>query len=223
MKFYDLSIELSPATITWPGERPMGKKEFKTSAITSRLDIPSHFGTHIDAPRHFLFNAPGVDQIDLKKLIGKARVISVKADSPPLQASLPARQGGVRGGKKGTLISKAQLQKHSIKKGEKILLKTGSYRLLKKNKFTADYSSLSLEAAQYLAKVGIDLVGIDYFGIEAKSAPGHPVHKALLAKKIVIIEGCDLSKVPNGNYNIAALPLKLKNGDGAPSRVVLWD
>jgi arylformamidase len=201
MRYYDLSIPLSEATITWPGELRMSKKEFKTSAITSRLDIPSHFGTHIDAPRHFLFGKNGVDTIPLNRLIGKAKVITVK--SKPL-------------------IEQADLQKFNVKKGDKILLKTGNSKLLTKKNFTTDYVSLGLGAARFLASKNIDLVGIDYLGIEAKSAPGHPVHKVLLNKGIVIIEGCDLSKVPSGTYNIAALPLKLKTGDGAPARVVLW-
>ena len=201
MKFYDLSIPLSPATITWPGEKPMQVEEKKGTAITSRLAMPSHFGTHIDAPKHFLFSRGSVDNIALNKLIGKARVLSVKAKK---------------------LISKAEIAKFNIKRGDKILLKTTNHKLLTKSKFTDNYVSLGLDAAKYLAKKNIDLVGIDYFGIEAKEAPGHPVHKALLAKGIVIIEGCDLSGVPTGTYNIAALPLKIKGGDGAPTRVVLW-
>lgn len=201
MKIYDLSITLSPRTITWPGEPPMKRKEFRTSAITSRLDMPSHFGTHIDAPRHFLFGKSGIDNIALSKLVGKAKVFAIKSPN---------------------LISLSDVKKLPIKEHDKIFFKTRNSGLLKKKKFTSDYVSVSLEAARYLAKKKIDLVGIDYFGVEAKSAPGHPVHRALLKAGIVIIEGADLSSVPQGQYQVAALPLKLKNGDGAPTRVLLW-
>ncbi|OGE80514.1 MAG: hypothetical protein A2826_01610 [Candidatus Doudnabacteria bacterium RIFCSPHIGHO2_01_FULL_43_23] len=201
MKFYDLSIPLSQATITWPGEQPMEIDEKKGTAITSRLAMPSHFGTHIDAPKHFLFNKGTVDNIALSKLVGKAKVFALKSKQ---------------------IISRNDLLKFSIEKGDKILLKTRNGRNVLGKKFIDNYVSLGLDAAKHLAQKKIDLVGIDYFGIEAKSAPGHPVHKALLAKDIVIVEGCDLSRVPAGNYNIVALPLKIKRGDGAPTRVVLW-
>lgn len=171
------------------------------TAITSRLAMPSHFGTHIDAPKHFLFDKGSVDSISLSKLVGRAKVFAVKSKK---------------------LISRADIAKLPIKKGDKILFKTNNGRKVLGKKFTSDYVSLGLDAAQYLAKKRIDLVGIDYFGIEAKEASGHPVHKALLSRGIVIVEGCDLSAVPAGAYNIAALPLKIKSGDGAPTRVVLW-
>src|SRR3989344_5437919 len=202
MKFYDISLELSPATITWPGEWPMKHNERRGIAITSRYDMPSHFGTHIDAPKHFVFKMTGVDKVPLSKLVGPCKVFEVKP-------------------KQDKLIKIVDLKNLSIKKYDKILFKTTNSKLLTK-KFTDNYISLSLEAAKYLASKPVDLVGVDYFGIEAKSAPGHPVHKTLLKKGIVIVEAVDLSKIKPGNYNIAALPLKIKSGDGSPCRVVLW-
>lgn len=201
MKFFDISLELSQKTIVWPGENKMARNENRGTAITSRLEMPSHFGTHVDAPKHFVFNKSGVDKIAINKLIGPAKIFAIKSKN---------------------LISLSEIKNLRIKAHDKILLKTRNSALLKKKTFTADYVSLSLEAAKYLAKTHIDLVGIDYFGIEAKSAPGHPVHKTLLKKNIVIIEGVDLSKVMPGQYTLAALPLKIKAGDGAPARVVLW-
>ena len=203
MKFIDISLDLSPKTVTWPREQPMKHDERRGTAITSRFDMPSHFGTHIDAPKHFVFSMSGVDKIPLNKLIGPCKVFKIKPSND-------------------YLIKLSDIKKLSIKKGDKILLKTTNSKLLSKNKFFDNYVSLSLEAAKYMASLPIDLVGIDYFGIEAKSAPGHPVHKALLKKHVVIVEAVDLSKVKPGNYNIAALPLKIKAGDGSPCRVVLW-
>ena len=109
-----------------------------------------------------------------------------------------------------------------FQKGERLLFKTRNSKLYKKGKFTADYVSLSLEGARYLTHKKIFLVGTDYLGIEAKSAPGHPVHKTLLAAGIVNVEGLDLSKIKPGIYNLAVLPLKIRAGDGAPARAVLW-
>lgn len=188
----------------WPGDTKFERGEKRGTAIVSELVMSSHTGTHIDAPRHFLFNDQSVEKIALEKLIGPARVYEFKS----------IRRRGQ--------ITKAKIERLKIQKGDRILFKTQNSKLLTQKRFTAEYVSLSLDAARYLASKKISLVGIDYFGIEAKSAPGHPVHKTLLRAGIVIVEGLDLSKVNPGEYNMAALPLKIKAGDGAPARAVLW-
>jgi len=201
MKFFDATYPLSKKTVPWPGDTRFVRKENKGTAIVSKLIMSSHTGTHIDAPKHFVFNKGGVDAIALEKLVGPARVVQIN--------SFP-------------LITLADIKKIRPKKGGRLLFKTRNQKLVNKNRFYSDYASLSLEAARYLASLPINLVGIDYFGIEAKSAPGHPVHKTLLKKDIVIIEGLNLENIKPGRYQMAALPLKLKDSDGSPARVVLW-
>ena len=216
MKYFDISLPLKEGMTVWPGDKPFKRTENKTTAITSRLDLSTHTGTHIDAPRHFLFNKQGVDSIVLNKLIGKCRVIEIKFPSPG------AGEGSRERSRSNQLIRISDFVKFKIRPHDKILFKTRNSKLLRLKKFTADYVSLSLEAAKYLATKKIDLVGIDYYGIEAKSASGHPVHKTLLKAGIVIVEGLDLSKVKPGNYNLAALPLKIVGADGSPARVILF-
>lgn len=201
MKYWDISLDLDNATIAWPGDTRFVRIEKRGSGIVSQLVMSTHTGTHVDAPRHFLFDKSGVDAIALSKLIGPARVLAVKSKN---------------------LIMPADLLPHKIKKGERILLKTGNSSLYNLGRFNAHYVSLSVEAAEYLAALKISLVGIDYFGIEAKSAPGHPVHKTLLGAGIANVEGLDLSRVKPGSYNLAVLPLKIVAADGAPARAVLW-
>lgn len=201
MKFYDLTLPLSNHTPGWPGDIVYTREEKQTSAIVSRITMSSHFGTHVDAPKHFIFTATSVDQIPLSTFVGKYKVLQVKSK---------------------TLIEKTDLEKFSIQKGDRILFKTINSNIVTGEAFNPSYVSLSLEAAEYLAHKKIALVGIDYFGIEAKSAPGHPVHNTLLSKNIIVVEGLNLQKVPAGKYHGAILPLKIENGDGSPARAVLW-
>jgi arylformamidase len=201
MKYYDLTLPLSPASVPWPGDQKFQRQERRGSAIVSKLTLSTHTGTHIDAPKHFLFNRGGIDSFALNQLVGKFTVYFVGAKS---------------------LISLADVKKLSIQAGMRVLFKTRNSGLITKRSFTANYVSLSLEAAQYLASKKVLLVGIDYFGVEAKSAPGHPVHKALLSKNIVIAESLNLKNVKPGTYSGAILPLLIKDGDGAPARAVLW-
>lgn len=227
-KFFDISLPLHGGMIVWPGDTKFERQESRGTAIVSKLTLSTHTGTHIDAPRHFLFDKGGVDEIAIGKLIGKCKVIEIKSPSRGTSVfSPPARGGdgeGVGGGrlKSNNQVQISDIKRFNIRAGDRILFKTRNLVLLAKKQFTADYVSLALDAAKYLAAKKISLVGIDYFGIEAKSAPGHPVHKTLLRAGIVILEGLNLSKVKPGNYNLAALPLKIKNGDGSPARVVLW-
>ena len=201
MKFYDITIPLSDTTPEWPGDTKYVREERQTSAIVSKITMSSHFGTHIDAPKHFIFTNSSVDKLKLESLVGKFKVFEVFAK---------------------TQIELNHISKFTINSGDKIIFKTRNSKFVGKPLFTDDYTSLSLEAAKYLAKKKIALVGIDYFGIEAKSAPGHPVHKALLTKNIIIVEGLNLNTVPAGLYEGAILPLKIIGGDGAPARAVLW-
>lgn len=199
-KIIDISLPLKQGMIAWPGDTSFSREEHRGTAIVSKLTMSSHSGTHIDAPRHFLFSRFGVDKLALDKLVGPARVAASKAKN---------------------LISLEEVKKLNPRAGQRILFKTRNAKLYGK-KFTANYVSLSLEAAKYLASRKISLIGADYYGIEAKSAPGHPVHKTLLRAAVIIVEGLDLRKVKPGRYQIAALPLRLLGADGSPARVMLW-
>jgi len=62
---------------------------------------------------------------------------------------------------------------------------------------------------------------VDYLSVEAFESKEHPVHSTLLGASVVIIEGLNLAGVSTGDYELIALPIKLKGADGAPARVVL--
>jgi arylformamidase len=88
--------------------------------------------------------------------------------------------------------------------------------------FSPDYTGLSLDGAEWCLGRGIHLVGIDYVSIERPDSPTpSQTHKTLLGAGVVILEGLDMRDVPEGEYNLACLPLKLYGGDGAPARAVL--
>jgi arylformamidase len=86
--------------------------------------------------------------------------------------------------------------------------------------FREDYPSLTIDAAQYLIKNGVQCIGIDSFSIEAFICDG-AVHRELLGNDCAIIELLDLSGVGEGDYTMVALPLRLSGLDGSPARVIL--
>ena len=66
------------------------------------------------------------------------------------------------------------------------------------------------------------LVGIDYLSIEGADNPELPVHRTLLGRDVLILEGLDLSGVQAGDYELCCLPLKTAAKDGAPVRAMLF-
>ena len=61
----------------------------------------------------------------------------------------------------------------------------------------------------------------NFLGIEKEKNPGHPVHNALLSAGIANVEGLDLENIEPGEYELICLPLRIKDGDASPARVVL--
>lgn len=206
MKIYDVSLPIKNSMLIWPGDPGV---EIKTLATVkkdgigeSRFTLGSHIGTHVDAPSHFLDTNSSVDKISPEKLIGNCRVIDL-----------------TRLGRQEILIK--DISKISIKKGDRILFKTGNFSLLFKKTFPKSYVYLSFSVATFLANKKISLVGTDFLGIEKRGNPNHPVHKVLLSQGIVIVEGLDLTDVKEGVYDIICLPLRIAGADGSPARVLL--
>jgi arylformamidase len=167
----------------------------------SQLAFGAHTATHVDAPNHFIVGTRRIDQLDLTKLIGPCRVVRVPDD---VQTIEPEHFGNIDG-------------------LERIIFKTKNSAFWNDAEFHSDFAHLSPVAANALVERGIKLVGIDYLSIERFHSGDHAVHKALLGKEIVILEGLDLREVEPGDYELICLPLKYVGGegDGAPARAVL--
>lgn len=201
MKIFDISLTIKKDMIIYPNNPIPEFLEIKTkTSYITKMILGSHTGTHIDTPRHIYKKGYGVDKINLSKLIGNCRVLDLtKVDFS---------------------ITKNDLEKFNIKKGEKILIKTKN-SLRGFNKFYENYIFLSGEAAKFLVNKKIDLFGIDALSVKQKGSLDNSPHIELLKNNILIFEGLDLSKIKPGNYFFIGLPLKIKDLDGAPARVVL--
>jgi arylformamidase len=205
-KIYDISAEIHPGMPSFPGDPPITihpTHELSKGAAynLSELSLGSHAGTHIDPPRHFLPGGLPVDRIDLEALNGPCRVVQVP--DPHREVST--------GDLKGLL--------HGV---TRVLFRTrNSERWARGEPFFPDYVALAPETAEYLAASKFRLVGIDSQSIEKDSTNQYPVHHTLLESGCMILEGLRLAEVPAGEYELRCLPLKLRDGDGAPCRAVL--
>lgn len=197
MKIIDITRPLSSTTPAYPGDAPSQFSQRDAGLyLISEIRMSSHSGTHIDAPVHYLKTGDTIDTVPLDHLVGSCRVIDVTAA--------------------GSAITAAALQGR-LGTAKRILLKTAFSR---ETQFREDYPHLTSDAAELLIKNGVLCVGIDSFSIEASVCDGS-VHRTLLGGDCLVIELLDLSGVNEGEYEMAALPLRLAGLDGAPARVVL--
>jgi len=204
-KLLDVSVPLAQGLPTYPGNPPFDRQPLKriadgASSNVSRMVLGTHTGTHVDAPRHFIDDGPGVDALPLDLLIGRARVIEI------------ARRGA---------IGADDLESAGLREDLRVLFKTSNSALWNSDVFHEDYTYLSEAGARYLVDQGVKVVGIDYLSVEQFKKPGAPAHKALLSNGVIIIEGLNLAEAEPGMYEMYCLPLRVAGGDGAPARVVL--
>lgn len=167
-------------------------------ANESKLIVESHTGTHADAYFHMLAKGKTIEKISLDKFIGDCVVLDF--------SSL-----------KNKITKENFNNKNKIKNNDIVLLKTRNKSL---KKFDKNFTYLDKTGAQYLVNKKIKCVCVDNLGIE-RNQPKHETHKTLFKKNIPILEGLELSKIKPGRYFFIGLPLKIKDGDGAPMRAVL--
>jgi arylformamidase len=101
----------------------------------------------------------------------------------------------------------------------RVLLATGTYP--DPSFFNEDFAALSPELIDALAGKGVRLVGVDTPSVDRFSSKDLPSHLACLRHDIAILEGIVLREVPEGVYELVALPLKLSGFDASPVRAVL--
>jgi arylformamidase len=204
-KLLDVSVRLAAGIPAFPGNpefelQPVKRIAEGGSSNVSRLVMGTHTGTHVDAPKHFIDDGAGVDELPLDLLIGRARVVEINH----------------RGG-----IGADDLAAAGLREDLRVLLKTPNSRLWNSREFHNDYAHLSEAGARYIVEQGVKLVGIDYLSIEQFKKPGAPAHRQLLSNGVIIIEGLNLAEAEAGMYEMYCLPLPVSGGDGAPARVVL--
>ena len=206
MNIYDITVSISPDLPVYPGDPAIQithtlSLEAGDIASVSHLSCGTHTGTHVDPPSHFIPNAATLDQLPLDVLIGPARMIDA---------------GEAR------VIDAALIESAKLNGVERVLFKTRNSRLWREPlRFAEDFVYLETDAAEQLVERGVKLVGIDYLSVEKFNFEQPTTHLTLLSHNVIIVEGLNLSEIAPGDYELICLPLKIKNGDGGPARVVL--
>ena len=208
MRIWDISVGVSPGLPVWPGDPLIELERYMAisagdAANVSRLACSVHVGTHVDAPVHFVDGGSTVENLPLDILIGPAIVVElldVEAITADCLEALALPSGTTR-----------------------LLFKTRNSGLWANphHDFYPDYVALTPDAADWVVRRGVRLLGVDYLSVQRFYDPEPLTHFILLGAGVVIVEGLDLRAVLPGRYQLICLPIKLVGSDGAPARVVL--
>ena len=177
----------------------------------SSFSMFAHYGTHVDAPNHFILHGKAIDQVPLGNLIGPAAVIDV------------SDHGEARGIAGDTLEDRGR----HVRRSDIAILRTGwSDRAWGKDVFWKNGPYLTGGGADWLVERGVKAVVYDFAEEFVVRNPGFrgeecEVHHKILGNDIYNIEYVQhLHKISASRVTLVAFPLRLVGLDGAPARVV---
>ena len=203
MTLYDITPMVSPRLGVWPGDTPPSREVLldlaRGDTVTlSTLTATVHLGAHADAPSHYGVSAPAIGHRSLEYYLGTCQVMHVSV---------------ARGARAGV----ADLT--GLVRAPRLLLATGTFP--DPERWNSDFAGLAPELVDALAGQGVRLVGIDTPSVDLMESKDLPAHHAFLRHDMAILEGLVLRDVPDGLYELIALPLRLEGFDASPVRAVL--
>jgi len=208
VRVIDISLAIGPGLPTWPtseGYRLRNAMQIAAGdpANVTVVEMDVHTGTHVEAPLHFLADGPGLDTVELSRFVGPAVVVDIA----------------------GPAVTAELLDAADVPPGtERLIVKTANSARWAAGGGPLDpgYVSLTQDAAEWVVRRGIGLVGIDALSIQQYENDGE-THRILMRAGVVILEGLDLHAVSRGAYTLVAAPLRLTGVEAAPARALLID
>jgi len=203
---WDISEVVDEATAVFPGDTPFTREWVATieggapcNVSTIRMSV--HCGTHTDAPLHYDATGKAMADVSLSPYLGRCRVVTVAGEGTP--AHVPV----------------AALTPERLEGVERILFHTcGDHD---RATFDPGFTAVGPEAAERLVSAGVVLVGIDTPSIDHATSQDLPGHQVLNRGGVAILENIDLTGVPDGDYELIALPLRIGGSDSSPVRAIL--
>ncbi len=205
IRLYDISRTVSLDLAVWPGDAPFRyehvlRRRDGASVNLTTLTLSPHTGSHADAPYHFLDGAPHPADLPLEPYLGLAHLVTVSR-----------RSGG---------IVPDDLAGHDLNGARRLLIRTWVSDL-PDDTWPEDFPYLTVELVDWLATQGVILVGLDSPSVDAFDSADLPCHHRLWHHGLVHLEALHLVGMPDGVYELIALPLKLTGVCGSPVRAVL--
>jgi arylformamidase len=202
---YDISRTITPALAVWPGDATFSFTQALAinngdSVNLTTLSMSAHTGTHADAPWHYLTNGAHPADLPIEKYAGQAYVITI-----------PRQHGG---------ITPADFAGHNTNGLKRVLIHTWVSDV-PDNQWPDDFPYPTVELIDWLGDMGAVLIGVDMPSVDRFDSKDLPCHRRLYERGMVNLESVRLAGVPDGVYDLAALPLKIAGVCASPVRAIL--
>ena len=203
MQIFDITLQINSKLAIWPGDtefelRHKWKISEGAAVNLGSVTLSLHLGTHTDSPLHTENEGQDIASLELIPYIGMAQVIDVyNLKRIPVEV----------------------FKKFDLVNTPRVLLKTDFW--LNHDEFPVGFPVIDEGVPEYLHSQGVKLLGLDVPSVDGFHSKEMTNHHSLNRYNIRILESLYLKEVPEGVYELIALPLKLCCADGSPVRAIL--
>lgn len=203
-RLWDISPPVSEASPVFPGDTPYQQRFVATigpgcPVNVSAITLTPHVGAHADAPLHYDNEGAPIGAVDLAPYLGRCRVIHCIG--------------------RGPLIEWQHLEHALGNLPPRVLVRTYEHAPL--DRFDTQLAAYASATLERLADLGVRLIGIDTASIDPADSKTLDSHQVIRRRDVRVLENLVLDDVPEGDYELIALPLKLMTCDASPVRAVL--
>ena len=203
MPLWDISPPVSAASPVFPGDTAYAQQWAARIAPgcpvnVSAITLSPHIGAHADAPLHYDEHGAAIGAVDLEPYLGLCRVIHAIG--------------------RGPLVEWVHLEHALADLPPRVLVRTYARQ---PEGWDPDLPAFAPQTVERLADRGVMLIGIDTASIDPANSKALPSHQVIRQRGLRVLENLLLDDVPEGDYELIALPLKLVSADASPVRAVL--
>jgi arylformamidase len=203
MKVWDISPPVSGRSPVFPGDTVYEQQWVARigpgcPANVSAITLSPHVGAHADAPLHYADDAQPIGEVDLAPNHGPCRVIHAIGCGP--------------------LVGVQHLVHAARGLPPRVLVRTCRRAA---QTWVDDFSAFAPETVEWLALQGATLIGIDTASVDPAASKSLQSHQQLRRLDLRVLENLVLDDVPEGDYELIALPLRWVDADASPVRAIL--
>jgi arylformamidase len=203
-RLWDISPTIGPGFPVFPGDTPFEQRW--TWAIgpdcpvnVSEIVMSPHTGSHTDAPLHYDAAGAAIADVPLATYLGPCRVVHALDAGPFIERRhIEAALDGIP---------------------PRLLLRTAARA--RTDAWDPGFTAIRPETIDRLHECGVRLIGVDTPSLDPADSKALESHQRVRRYGMAILEGIVLDDVPEGDYELIALPLKIRGCDASPVRAVL--
>jgi arylformamidase len=203
-RLWDISPAIGPGFPVFPGDTPFALR--RTWSIgpgcpvnVSEVVMSPHTGSHTDAPLHYDATGRDMAEVALEFYLGPCRVVHAIDVCPRVEPG--------------------HLESALDGAPARLLIRTA--RRARIDAWDPEFTAIAPATIDRLHAAGVRLIGVDTPSLDPADSKTLDSHQRVREHGMAILEGIVLDDVPAGDYELIALPLKMRGGDASPVRAVL--